>query len=532
MRQLFQLFRSHGGARGHKPARPCQRLSLEALEDRLALSTIPSLGAAGQFGVLGLQNTQINNSNVYITGNEGVSQGGKLTNMAPSTITGNAVESSSGQYSGPGKLGGNLNIDPAMLMQAGTDALNASSTAAGLATTQTFGSITSPTTVTGNGGLNVIAVNGNIKSSLILSGTSSDIFIVNVTGSLSFSASSQLGLTGVTADHVLYNFTGASGTISSQVGNVLNGTLLAPKYSFNLDGAFYGEIIGGGKSIGLLSGAKVTQIPFSDASFQHQSIQATTLSGHVDAGNTGLTEVSVILWCYDMYGNVVPVMTTTPDSNGNYAFVGVAAGTYTISAQEWSGTDLASGNPVFYTFASKVGTVTSTNGTTTTIDGTVGSSGSGPITSIALNDGDQAVNYNFSIIVPTGTTATISGYVYLDTTLDGSFESSYYNTNPNYAANYDTGIAGVTIYLMDSSYNVLATTTTDIQGFYSFAGLAAGTYTITRDPTGYNIGASNVGTVNGVTDGTVGLGGTLAQIVLKSGDQGVEYDFGYTPQGT
>jgi hypothetical protein len=62
---------------------------------------------------------------------------------------------------------------------------------------------------------------------------------------------------GVTANHVLYNFTAGSGTITSQVGNLFYGTLLAPKLSFNLDGAFIGEIIGGGSSIQLLSNATV-----------------------------------------------------------------------------------------------------------------------------------------------------------------------------------------------------------------------------------------------------------------------------------
>ena len=48
----------------------------------------------------------------------------------------------------------------------------------------------------------------------------------------------------MTPNHVLYNFTGSSGTIASHVGNVFYGTLLAPTYSFNLDGSFIGEIIG------------------------------------------------------------------------------------------------------------------------------------------------------------------------------------------------------------------------------------------------------------------------------------------------
>ena len=225
-----------------------------------------SLGTASKYGVLGLKNTQINNSNVTITGNLGVSQGGTVVNMAPSTITGNVYEYASGQYSGPGTLGGSIIVAPATLTQNDADALNASSTASALTPDFTFGNITTTTTVTATAasradGVTVVNINGSINlnnASLILSGLASDVFVVNVTGSATFGGSGGLMLAGgVTPNHVLYNFTGSSGTISSHVGNTFYGTLLAPNYSFNLDGAFVGEIIGGGSSIVIMSGATV-----------------------------------------------------------------------------------------------------------------------------------------------------------------------------------------------------------------------------------------------------------------------------------
>ena len=67
----------------------------------------------------------------------------------------------------------------------------------------------------------------------------------------------------------------------------------------------------------------------------------------------------------------------------------------------------------------------------------------------------------------------------------------------------ESGINGVTIHLFDANGQEVATTTTDMNGFYQFTGLAAGSYTITEDqPSGF-------------TDGTTTLaawGETLAMI--------------------
>jgi hypothetical protein len=303
---------------------------LDTFEDRIQPSV--SLGAAGNYAVLGLMNTQVVNSNVFITGNEGVSQGGKLNNMAPSTITGNAVEYAAGQYSGPGKLGGSLIIDPSTIGSADSDALAAAAQASALVPTVTFGTISSPQTLTGNGGENVIQVNGDIKSTLILNGTANDVFIVNVTGSVSLGGSTTLGLAGgVTADHVLYNFTGASGSISTHVGNVLNGTLLAPKYSMSLDGVFNGEIIAGGKSITLLSGAKVNGVPFNPP----QSTDTASVSGQLQALVTGGDGPAVVAFSgasvslTDAQGKVVASTITADD--GTFTLTGVPAGTFTLT---------------------------------------------------------------------------------------------------------------------------------------------------------------------------------------------------------
>jgi hypothetical protein len=140
--------------------------------------------------------------------------------------------------------------------------------------------VNSATTITGNGGLNVIAVNGNISKALTLSGTSNDTFVVQVTGNIDLGGSDSLGLGGaVTAANVLYVVTG---DVSTKVGNTVNGTLLGVNSNFNLDGTFNGEIIGGGSQIQLMSGAVVNAIPFNTA--PEPSTMALFGSGLVMAG--------------------------------------------------------------------------------------------------------------------------------------------------------------------------------------------------------------------------------------------------------
>lgn len=82
-------------------------------------------------------------------------------------------------------------------------------------------------------------------------------------------------------------------------------------------------------------------------------------------------------------------------------------------------------------------------------------------------------------------------------------------------------LVGVVVYLQDSQGNILAQTTTNDQGCYQFAALAAGTYTIQT-----TAASSSPGTVNGAPDGQGGAGyDTISSVTLAAGQQGVNYDF-------
>jgi hypothetical protein len=362
--------------------RPVNRFVPIVRELECRLTPAVSLGAAGNFGVLGLANTSItNNLLVTVNGNEGVSQSGRLSNLLLTTVTGSAYEQAAGQYSGLARPNGGVVANAGLLAQADADAANMAAQAKGLAATQTFGSIGSATTVIGNGGLNVIDINGNITASLTLSGGANDTFVVNVSGTVNFTAGANLGLAGgLTADHVLYNFTGSGGTIATASGSVLNGTLLAPAYSFSLGGTLNGAAIGGGSSLSLSVGAKINQVGFAGI-----PNVASSLSGIVtDTGQrAGMAGITVTLTGTDLYGRQV-TLTTTTTADGSYSFIGLVAGTYSLTIAPPSGYSDTGDAP---------GTV---SGST---DGTYQGPGSFTIGAITLGSGQDGINYDFGLAV-------------------------------------------------------------------------------------------------------------------------------------
>jgi hypothetical protein len=159
MTQLFAPFRLPARpvqSNAKKQRRPVKRFLPEVCELESHWVPNATLGAAGNFAVLGLVNTSLtNNALSTTTGNEGASQGGRLSNLILATITGNVYEQAAGQYSSLlGKLGGSVVVNAAQMAQADADALSLASLAKALTPTQSFGAINSATTVAGNGGLN------------------------------------------------------------------------------------------------------------------------------------------------------------------------------------------------------------------------------------------------------------------------------------------------------------------------------------------------------------------------------------------
>ena len=167
-------------------------------------------------------------------------------------------------------------------------------------------------------------------------------------------------------------------------------------------------------------------------------------------GEAGIAGVSVVLTGTDIAGNPVSRSTTT-DAGGNYRFDDLlqsGAGGYTLSEGAIP--------PAAGVFNDGRDTAGSAGGSSAVND---------VLSGVALGAGVQATGYNFGELP----IAPITGRVYIDRDRNGSLSGG------------DGGIGGVTIRLVlgsNCSGTVVATTTTDASGNYSFNLVSAGlTYT-------------------------------------------------------
>ena len=237
------------------------------------------LGAAADYAVFGLytppDGTFVNLQNVTvgsltIHGDVAVGPYGTCSFASASDVYGNiylhyvspsAPENASGSGDGVFHCGTWVNRD---LTQANADALSAYSDAAGRTATQTFGAITASKTIVGNGGINVISIASiNLADSqnLLFSGGANDFFIVNVTGGLTLGGGATIGGAGsIGSNDILLNFIGTGTKLTSDVGNVINGTVLAPYRSVEFHSA-NGAVLAGGTELKLMSDATVNYVP-------------------------------------------------------------------------------------------------------------------------------------------------------------------------------------------------------------------------------------------------------------------------------
>jgi choice-of-anchor A domain-containing protein len=209
-------------------------------------------------------------SAVAITGAAQIN--GKLWRSSASTLT----------KSGKSVIAGGVVTGPAadaMLQQAVTDALMASTTAAALGPTLPGPStinITNPSgslTITGGPGLNVLRLTDLTitNATVTLNAPAGATFVINVSGRFVLSGPSSIRLAGgLMPFSVIYNVTGTGADISITGGapdplvqTQVNGVILAPNRNIYIaaDRPIIGEVIGGGAKLTIEGNAAVNN-PF------------------------------------------------------------------------------------------------------------------------------------------------------------------------------------------------------------------------------------------------------------------------------
>ncbi len=209
--------------------------------------------------------------------------------------------------------------------------------------------------------------------------------------------------------------------------------------------------------------------------------------GVQDPGEPGIGGVTMQL--VDNMGMVVTSTTTAAD--GSYLFAGVTPGEYTVRVEA---SELLAGG-------------TLENFTATSGPQSEGADQSDPVTVTA---GDVILDVDFGY-VDAATTYSITDSVWLDVDADGVFDAT------------ENGINDVTVNLLDNMGVVIASTTSDATGGFSFNGVSPGDYTISiSDNNGELIGLS------GTT--TPGQNRSLAVTVVAADVTGI--NFGYNAPGT
>ncbi len=187
--------------------------------------------------------------------------------------------------------------------------------------------------------------------------------------------------------------------------------------------------------------------------------------GALTAGDAGIGGVTVYLTGTDASGRPVSATAVTA-TDGTYSFTGLPGGTYSVSEVQ-------------------PGAFADSTDTAGTAGGTAGAAGTDLVSGLTLTNGTAATGYNFG-----ETQTSLSGTVYLDANNDGTKSGAA-----------EVGIGGVTVALSGTTTNgaaVSLTTTTAVDGSYSFLGLLPGTYTVTEtQPAAYGDGLDTVGSAGG-----------------------------------
>ncbi len=169
-------------------------------------------------------------------------------------------------------------------------------------------------------------------------------------------------------------------------------------------------------------------------------------NGQRDAGEPGIGGVTLEIIPLNVVGTPPAPIQVVTNANGFYSATGLNPGTWEVVEETQP--------PGYLDGVDRAGTL-----------GGLAINPGDKITNIFLGNGASGQEYDFGKLLPN----SISGRVLLSDTL-------VCTDDPN-----PSPIAGVTLTLLNSQNQVVATTTSDSNGDYTFTGLPAGTYSVAGD---------------------------------------------------
>jgi protocatechuate 3,4-dioxygenase beta subunit len=217
--------------------------------------------------------------------------------------------------------------------------------------------------------------------------------------------------------------------------------------------------------------------------------------GIQDAGEPGIVGVTVELYECD---GTTPIATDTTNASGYYLFPGLEPGCYEVEFTA----------PAGYIFSPQ------DQGTNDAVDSDADPT-TGRTTQITLDSGETDLTWDAGLYQ----TTALGDYVWEDLDADGIQDAG------------EPGFAGVTVELYDCDGNLVATDTTDANGFYLFDDLVPGCYEVEFvAPSGYVYSPQDQGTDDAVDSDADPTTGRTDPITLDSGETDLTWDAGlYRP---
>jgi SdrD B-like domain/Secretion system C-terminal sorting domain len=169
-------------------------------------------------------------------------------------------------------------------------------------------------------------------------------------------------------------------------------------------------------------------------------------NGIQDAGEPGIAGATVVL---NGIVNGVPVtQVTTTNANGNYKFINLLPGTYSVTFNKPTGFNPSPAN----------------QGADDNLDSDANAAGTTQTITLLAGDNNTSLDAGFN--KPAPVLITIGDFVFLDCNKNGLQDVG------------ELGIANIPVKLKDAAGTQIATTTTNASGAYSFANITAGSYNV------------------------------------------------------